>query len=103
MILTPADSFWQVYCGHNKWQDVDPKWTESIHDALGQGLPSIRVSTADDNDKTLWFTVDLSDPMWITCTIDGAPKAKARQLRAVLLKVPLVVTHRHEFGVQPEC
>ena len=69
---------------------MDTKWTESIKDALGQGLPSIRVSTADDNDKTLWFTVDLSDPMWITSTIDGPPKAKARQLRAVQLKIPVV-------------
>jgi hypothetical protein len=26
--------FWQVYCGHNKWQDVDPDWTRIIHEAL---------------------------------------------------------------------
>jgi hypothetical protein len=85
---------WQVYCGQNKWQYVDPDWTKIIHEALAQGLPSIRVRTVDDDDQTLWFTVDLSEPTWITSTKDGPPnaKAKARQLRAVQLKNPRVVT-----------
>jgi hypothetical protein len=94
LTLDRGPFLWQVYCDNNKWQDVDPDWSDSIHDALAKGLPSIRVRTVDDDDQTLWFTIDLSEPTWITCTKEGPPnaKAKAKQLRAFQLKNPRVVT-----------
>ena len=93
MTLDRGPFLWQVYCDHNKWQDVGPDWTNAIHDALAQGRTSIRVSTVDD-DERLWFTIDLSEPTCITSTKEGPPnaKAKAKQLRAFQLKYPRVAT-----------
>jgi hypothetical protein len=86
LTLDRGDLLWQVYRTRGQWQDVDPSWTQILYGALAQGQPSARVYSQDD-DLNGWFTVNLSDPKWITCTSE-APKAKAKELRAVQLKNP---------------
>ena len=80
---------WQVACGRDKWQDVDPTWTEPLFAALRDGVTELRLlerSWQDGRPAHVWYTIDLSDHTWITRK--GADARKRHQMRVVQLKGP---------------
>ena len=82
---------WQVACGRDKWQDVDPTWTEPLFLALHHGVTQLRLlkrSWQDGREAEVWYTIDLSDHTWITQKMDDA--RKRHLMRVVQLKRPRV-------------
>ena len=82
-------SVWQVACGRDKWQDVDPTWTEPLFYALNHGVPQLRLlkrSWPDGRELEVWYTADLSDHTRITLKEDDA--RKRHPMRVVQLKGP---------------
>ena len=82
-------SVWQVACGRDKWQDVDPTWTEPLFAALRHGLTELRLlerTWPDGREQEVWYTIDLSDHTRITQKRDD--ERKRHQMRVVQLKGP---------------
>ena len=80
---------WQVACGRDKWQDVDPTWAEPLFQALRDGVTELRLMERyweGGRDAQAWYTIDLSDHTWIKQKRDHG--RNWHQMRVVQLKRP---------------
>ena len=92
----PGQHLWQADLGGGKWQDVDPKWSDPLRQALRDGVQTIRLEHIYHNkgggEVHSWYTIDCTDTTSITQQNEAT--GQRRELRAVQLMEPMVVEPR---------
>ena len=87
-----GECVWQMKCGKDKWQDVNATWDEPLFKALRDGVKELSLSDRDwpedlGYEELTWYTIDLSNHLWITAKKQG--DKKHREMRVVQKKKPV--------------